>query len=197
MAKPKIFFDMDNVLVDTLSVLNAVDMSKKKVEKPDLIPGIFRNLDPMPNAIESVKTLAQYYDTYVLSTAPWGNPSSWQDKIYWLQQYFGDGKENPFYKKVVMAHDKSLLRGQGGILVDDRPYHGASLWDDVTVDSQWLQFGYHPEFAWDKDLTAILVQTAKKFSNSNALRDSLYQILTKRNLNEHGDKDLFVKAPWE
>lgn len=74
MTQPKLFLDMDNVLVDTLSVLNQIDMSKESVVKPDQIPGIFRDLPPIPGAIEAVNRLANEYEIYILSTtAPWHN----------------------------------------------------------------------------------------------------------------------------
>ncbi len=55
MNKPKLFLDMDNVLVDTLLILNAIDMAGETVAKPDQIPGIFRDLPPVPGAIDAVK----------------------------------------------------------------------------------------------------------------------------------------------
>jgi hypothetical protein len=30
-------------------------------------------MEPMPDAIESVKILSDYFDLYILSTAPWKN----------------------------------------------------------------------------------------------------------------------------
>ena len=122
MNKPKLFLDMDNVLVDTLLILNAIDMAGETVAKPDQIPGIFRDLPPVPGAIDAVNKLNDYYELYILSTAPWQNASAWQDKLIWLQHHFGEDEQSPFYKRVIMAHDKSLARTPGGILVDDRPY---------------------------------------------------------------------------
>ncbi len=78
VKKPKLFLDMDNVLVDTLSILNVIDMRSEKVKKPDQIPGIFRDLPPMVGAVEAVKSLAENYELHILSTAPWQNASAWQ-----------------------------------------------------------------------------------------------------------------------
>lgn len=71
LAKPKLFLDMDNVLVDTLSVLNTLDMAQFQVDKPDQIPGIFRHLPPMSGAVEGINVLAADFELYILSTAPW------------------------------------------------------------------------------------------------------------------------------
>ena len=45
-------------------------------------------MDPFPNAIESIHKLSKKYDLYILSTAPWLNPSA-QDKVDWIHKYFG------------------------------------------------------------------------------------------------------------
>ncbi|SUP52371.1 Putative 5'(3')-deoxyribonucleotidase [Weissella viridescens] len=71
-------------------------MQKEDVAKPDQIPGIFKNLPPVAGAIEAVNVLSEDYDMYILSTAPWHNPSAWQDKLIWLQKYFGADDSNPF-----------------------------------------------------------------------------------------------------
>ena len=80
-AKPKLFLDMDNVLVDTLAILNTIDIQQLQVDKPDQSPGVFRNLPPMPGAVAAVQTLSTVYELHILSTAPWQNASAWQDKL--------------------------------------------------------------------------------------------------------------------
>lgn len=197
MNKPKLFLDMDNVLVDTLTVLNAIDMTHEQVQKPDQIPGVFRDLKPMPGAIDAVNALADNYEMYILSTAPWHNASAWQDKIVWLQEYFGDGEENPFYKRVVMAHDKGLAHGAGGILVDDRPYHGASAWDDATTDSFWLQYGHDSKLVWSQELVNFLKEVATQYADNQNIRQSIEMVNTKQAYQLHGDKESFSKAHWE
>jgi hypothetical protein len=194
--KPKLFLDMDNVLVDTLTVLNQLNPADYQVNKPDQIPGVFLDLQPVEGALESVKSLAPHYDLYILSTAPWHNPSAWQDKLLWLEKYFGNDEDSPFYKRVVMTHDKGLVHGVGGILVDDRPYHGASSWDDEQTDSVWLQYGHDERLVWSKNLTEYLIDVARKFESTRSLRlavqkanDQDYQIF--------GDKQRFNKAHWE
>lgn len=198
MVKPKLFLDMDNVLVDTLTVLNDLDMTDQVVKKPDQVPGIFLNLEPMPGAVAAVNELANHFELYILSTAPWLNASAWQDKLIWLQRYFGDGPDNPFYKRVVMAHDKSLARGVGGILVDDRPYHGASAWDDAAADSMWVQFGHAAgRLTWTADLVGILTQVADAIQTGATLRETVEEVFSAAGLTPHGAVDTFEKAAWE
>ena len=49
--------------------------------REDDIPGIFGLMEPMPGAVESFLELAERFDVYVLSTAPWENPTAWSDKL--------------------------------------------------------------------------------------------------------------------
>ncbi|SJX69208.1 5'(3')-deoxyribonucleotidase [Weissella confusa] len=197
MNKPKLFLDMDNVLVDTLLILNAIDMAGETVAKPDQIPGIFRDLPPVPGAIDAVNKLNDYYELYILSTAPWQNSSAWQDKLIWLQHHFGDDEKSPFYKRVILAHDKSLARTPGSILVDDRPYHGASGWDDAEMDRQWIQYGYEPKMTWQTGLVELLIEAAEVFKNGDSIRNAVDTVMNEHQIAVHGDTEKFVKAAWE
>jgi 5'(3')-deoxyribonucleotidase len=64
--------------------------------------------------------LAEHYDIYILSTAPWHNPSAWSDKVVWVQRYLGDVA----YKRLILSHHKDLC--EGDYLIDDRTKHGAA-----------------------------------------------------------------------
>lgn len=122
--KKILYIDMDNVIVDFPSGIAKLDeKTRSKFEKHyDEVEGIFSLMDPMPNAIESVKKLAEYYDIYVLSTAPWNNPSAWIDKINWIQKYFGKDRDSVLYKRLILSHHKNL--NQGDFLIDDRTRNG-------------------------------------------------------------------------
>ena len=76
-----LYVDMDNVLVDFKSALPHVSAATQQEfeGRLDEIPGIFALMDPMPAAIESFNELATCFDTYILSTSPWKNPSAWSD----------------------------------------------------------------------------------------------------------------------
>lgn len=73
--KKIVYLDMDNVLVDFQTGINRLnDNIKKEYENNfDEVPGIFSLMEPMPGAIDAVYKLAEKYDIYVLSTAPWLN----------------------------------------------------------------------------------------------------------------------------
>ncbi len=128
----RLFFDMDNVLVDFASGLARLDEATKKEYEGHLddVPGIFGLMDPMPGAIDAVHRLAKKYDVYILSTAPWKNPSAWSDKVAWVTKYFDD----VFHKRLILSHHKDFIKGD--YLIDDRPKHGAE-----TFEGEWIQFG--------------------------------------------------------
>ena len=77
----------------------------------------------MPGAIDAMRRLNQQYDLYILSTAPWLNPSAWSDKLEWVKRYFGKGESSIFYKRLIISHHKDL--NQGDFLIDDREKNGA------------------------------------------------------------------------
>ena len=119
---PKILYvDMDNVLVDFASGIARIpaDLASKYEGRLDEVPDIFALMEPMPHAIESVCKLSGLFDTYILSTAPWGNPSAWSDKLLWIKLHLGDIAR----KRLILTHHKNLNRGD--FLVDDRPNNGA------------------------------------------------------------------------
>ena len=87
---------MDNVLVDFPSALELPEVKSLMPQYTlsdgtthfDDIPGIFSHMKPMEGAVEAVKTIAQKYKVYILSTAPWHNPSAWSDKLEWVKRHF-------------------------------------------------------------------------------------------------------------
>lgn len=88
---------MDNTLVDFkygISRLSSEDSATYK-DAYDDAPGIFGTMIPLDGAIEAFTTLSKVYDTYILSTAPWNNPSAWSDKLGWVQSYFGKDEGHP------------------------------------------------------------------------------------------------------
>lgn len=139
MKKRKIFVDMDGVLVDFESGIDKLDEATIREYaddgngKPhyDDVPGIFSLMDPIPGAIEAIHELQKMgYDLYILSTAPWGNPSAWSAKVKWVTEHLDD----VFHKKVIITHCKGLLSAnEGAYLIDDRTGHGASDFEDRHI----------------------------------------------------------------
>ena len=116
-----LYIDMDNVLVDFPSARGrlADGVWKQYEGNQDEIPDVFSLMDPMPGAIAAYEQLSGLFDTYVLSTAPWGNHTAWSDKLLWIKKYLGTHA----YKRLILTHHKNL--NQGDYLVDDRTKNGA------------------------------------------------------------------------
>jgi len=116
-----LYIDMDNVLVDFPSGINKLDAEarKKFAENYDNAPGIYALMQPMSGAVEVFNKLACKYDVFILSTAPWENPSAWTDKLQWVKKHLGDNA----YKRLILTHHKDLHIGD--YLIDDRKKNGA------------------------------------------------------------------------
>ncbi|MEU1970978.1 HD domain-containing protein [Microbacterium sp. NPDC019599] len=129
---PILYIEMDT-LVDFRSAFPLVDPRLLEAYQNDVddIPGIFAHVHPLEGAIDAVSTLAEHFDVYVLSTAPWNNPSAWSDKLTWIQRHFGAGPESMLYKRLILSHHKDLNRG--AILIDDRPGRNGAAGFEGTV----------------------------------------------------------------
>jgi len=129
MKKKILYIDMDNVLVDFKSAL--VIQPKEILEKysgiEDDIPNLFSQMQPMKDAIESFNKLSKMYDTYILSTAPWKNPTAWCDKLEWVKKHLGDAA----YKRLIISHHKNLNKGD--YLIDDRIKNGAAEFEGELI----------------------------------------------------------------
>lgn len=119
--KKVLYIDMDNVLVNFESGIQQLSEEQKAEYKGryDEVPGIFARMRPIDGALEAVRALAKVYDIYILSTAPWNNPSAWSDKLEWIKRYLGEYG----YKRLILTHHKDL--NHGDFLIDDRESNGA------------------------------------------------------------------------
>ena len=131
---------MDGVLADFESGLKRIDEAtlKEYEDHYDQIPGLFSLMSPIEGAVNAVKVLSKHYDVFILSTAPWKNPSAWSDKRTWITKYF----HGIFYKKIILTHRKDLINGD--YLIDDRPNNGAS-----EFCGEWIKFGSEDFPDWD------------------------------------------------
>ena len=131
-SKHILYIDMDNVLVDFQSGIDHLSpaIQTEYEGRLDEVPGIFALMSPMPDAVEAFNLLADCHDTYILSTAPWNNPTAWSDKLEWVKKHLGEKA----HKRLIISHHKNL--NAGNFLIDDREKNGAK-----EFDGELIQFG--------------------------------------------------------
>jgi len=147
--KKILYIDMDNVLVDFPSAFPKLTdkILAEYADRLDEVPGIFSLMQPMPDAISAYEKLAQVFDTYILSTAPWGNPSAWSDKLNWVKKYLGECA----YKRLILSHHKNLNTGH--FLIDDRLKNGAD-----KFKGEHIHFGTEKFPDWNSVLDYLTTQ---------------------------------------
>ena len=138
---------MDNVLVDFPSgIAQLTPKTKKEYEgRLDEVPGIFALMKPLEGALDAFETLSKIYDSYLLSTAPWENPSAWSDKNKWVKKYLGQFA----HKRLILSHHKNLNRGD--YLIDDRTANGAG-----EFQGEHIHFGTERFPDWKSVLEYLL-----------------------------------------
>ena len=139
---------MDGVLVDFKSGIDQISDSDREKFQPNLddVPGIFSKMLPVDGAIESYAKLSKHFDVYILSTAPWKNPSAWSDKLNCVKKHLGEYAE----KRLILSHHKNLNRGD--YLIDDRTAHGV---DDFKTYRKSLFGNNLQEIDIDSELPVI------------------------------------------
>jgi len=147
--KKILYFDMDNVLVDFPSAFTQLSpQTLAQYEgRLDEVPGIFSLMQPLTGALTAFEELSQLFDAYLLSTAPWENPSAWSDKLLWVKKYLGQNA----HKRLILSHNKQL--NQGHFLIDDRLKNGAD-----RFGGEHIHFGQAPFEDWEKVLAYLRTQ---------------------------------------
>lgn len=144
-AKKIVYVDMGGVLMDFHAGLELIDdeLRKEYAGRYDEVPNIVSYLPPVKGAVEAMYALQQSgkYDVYILSTSPWSNPTTWSDKVEWINRYL----DRYYCKRLILSHHKNLLRGD--YIIDDRGKHGTS-----GFQGEWLRFGSQEFPNWESVL---------------------------------------------
>ena len=148
LKKKILYIDMDSVLVDFIGAFDKLDKDLQEQYKhnKDEVPGMFGQMLPLEGALDAFDKLSEKYDVYILSSAPWKNPSAWSDKLEWVKKHLGPKAR----KRLILSHHKHLNRGD--YLIDDRPNNGAK-----EFQGEWLRFGEKAGFPdWQSVLDYLL-----------------------------------------
>ena len=103
-------------------------------------------MDPIDGAIDAYIQLAQKYNTYILSTAPWHNETALGDKVGWAKKHLGEA----IYKRLIFSHNKHL--NEGHFLIDDRPHRNGA----GDFKGELIHFGSDKFPNWDHVLGYLL-----------------------------------------
>lgn len=110
---PRFFCDMDGVLADYMGLVHKLGVDANEMKH---MPGVFLQLDPIPGAIEGIRSvIGMGYDVFIATKPASRAPFSYADKATWILKHLPELR-----KKIVMTQDKGLLGCERDYLLDDR-----------------------------------------------------------------------------
>jgi 5'(3')-deoxyribonucleotidase len=142
----RVFVDLDGVTADFGSCR---DKSGLTSEEFKLRPGAYRNLKPLPHAIDSIRILiAHGFDVWIATKIPHDNPYAAAEKLFWVQEHIPE-----LFKSVIITPNKGTLGTQRDFLIDDRP-HKAHIEEFAGT---LLTYGHQNEYqSWAQVLNFLL-----------------------------------------
>jgi len=140
--KPIVYVDMDDTICD-YSTPHSKMLSENPWNKyPQSVYDFYRKLKPIEGAIESVKSLTDKYDVWILTRPSYLNPSCYTEKRLWVEDHLG----LDWCEKLIICTDKSLMKGD--YLIDD------ILCPDF--EGKQIQFGTNEFPNWSSVIKEIL-----------------------------------------
>lgn len=111
----RIFIDMDGVLADFEGLMQKTGRTGDELKA---MPGAFVEMEPIPGAIEAVRSLiGMGFECWIATKPPTGVPQAYADKAQWIMTHLPELK-----RRIIVTHDKGLLGDEGDYLIDDRPH---------------------------------------------------------------------------
>jgi 5'(3')-deoxyribonucleotidase len=134
----RVYVDMDGVVADFEGGFKSVGMTATEFKK---LPGIYRDLKPIPGAIDGLKWLLDNgYFPMMLTKIPSENPLAATEKIQWLYEHA------PFMEDhIIISPDKGCVGTHRDFLIDDFPAWANAHQFEGTV----IRFGNSPTHGWE------------------------------------------------
>lgn len=128
--------------------------------------GFFRNLPPLPGAVEALQKIQDDGHDITLVSAPSFAPASYRDKVEWVNEYL------PFldYNDILLGHKKYLIKGD--IFIDDSPINITKYkknWPKARI----MTIGY-PYNKVVKKLTSVY---AGSYQDTTQAWETIYQAI--------------------
>jgi 5'(3')-deoxyribonucleotidase len=188
LPKQILYIDMDNVLVDSNSAFSSRGPEEiAKLKKKDAIPDSFALMKPLQGAIEAFERLSELFDIYILTTAPWGNPSAWIDKLHWVKRFLG----NRAHERLILSHHKNLNRGD--YLLSDRLHNG-----ELGFEGELIHFSSDTFPDWLTVVSYLEKKAGEVLEKFKALPEEKESLTTLREFIKIGNlRLLHEKWCWE
>lgn len=142
--KPILYVDMDEVMCNFKQRFWLIKKLFPNIKYPQSQYGFFSRLNPIEDAIKSIKLLEDKYDIWFLTRPSFPNIHCYSEKAEWILEHLG----YQYQQKLIIMPNKSMAIG----------HH---LIDDSTSDGQTEFIGEHIHFG------------TKDFPNWNAVTKHL------------------------
>jgi len=112
--RKRVYIDMDDTICKFTKKSKECKLRNPSQPYPQSQWGFFIDLEPLDDAIESIKRLSIDHDVWFLSRPSTMNINCYTEKAFWISNYIGP----EWVERLILSTDKSLLKGD--FLIDDK-----------------------------------------------------------------------------
>jgi len=182
---PIIYIDMDDTIADFKTASRSRSQNATMhIEKlyPQSKVGFFKNLEPIPGAIEGVERLiSKDYDVNFLTRPSIHNTHCYTEKAEWIKKYFG----HDMLKNLYFSCDKSRLIGD--YLIDDHISNN-------DFKGTFIQYGTKPFLDW-KIVTDFIIYQEEEIIDNDFIRP-MYNSKIEHLINTDNDHIRSLYKSW-